>query len=262
MTEADVTDQNLTDEDVTPARRASRFGAPLVAWTAILALLVGVLLGWLVFSPRHPGDDSAEAGFARDMYEHHAQAVDMSLTVLQRTDDEALRGLAYDIATSQANQMGQMEAWIRSWGLSMARPGPRMAWMGHEMHEAPEGAPMPGMATQEELEQLAAAEGEEAEILFLQLMTTHHIAGVEMADAALELAGDPEVLRLARAMSNAQSSEIRLMAEMLAERGSQTREDVSAFLDGEAPAGHDGHEDDAPAGEDEHPEDGDGHDGH
>jgi uncharacterized protein (DUF305 family) len=257
VTGADVTAEERAD-DTASRDGATRFG-PIVAGTAVVALVLGVLLGWLVFSPRHPGDDSAEAGFARDMYEHHAQAVDMSLTVLQRTDDEAVRGLAYDIATSQANQMGQMEAWIRTWGLSMARPGPRMAWMGHEGHEAPEGAPMPGMATQEELEQLAAAEGEEAEILFLQLMTTHHIAGVEMADAALELADEPEVLRLARAMSNAQGAEIRLMAEMLAERGSQTREDVSAFLDGEAPAGHGDHEGDTTPSEDEHSEHGDGH---
>lgn len=238
MTQTGVTDAERTER----AARSSGFGAPLLAGTAVVALLVGVLLGWLVFRPGHPADDSAEAGFARDMYEHHAQAVDMSLIVLQSTEDDAVRGLAYDIASSQANQMGQMEGWIRTWGHSMARPGPRMEWMGHEHHEAAEGAVMPGMATPAEMEQLAAAEGEEADILYLQLMTTHHIAGVEMADAALELVDHPEVTRLAQAMSNAQESEIRLMAEMLTERGSETREDVSQFLGGEAPGDHDGHE--------------------
>src|SRR5690606_23084320 len=58
-----------------PARERWRsFGAPALAVVTIAALCLGTLLGWLVFDPHHPGDDSAEAGFARDMSEHHAQA--------------------------------------------------------------------------------------------------------------------------------------------------------------------------------------------
>lgn len=200
----------------------------MLAGVSVVALLLGVLLGWLVFAPHHPGDDSAEAGFARDMYEHHTQAVEMSLEVLQSTEDDAVRGLAWDIATSQANQMGQMEAWIKSWDLSMARSGPRMEWMGHDDTHTPDGSVMPGMATPAEMTRLADAEGEEADVLFLQLMITHHLAGVDMAEAGLELAEDAEVLRLARAMANAQESEIRLMATMLDERGAEAREDLSA----------------------------------
>ena len=48
---------------------------------AVLAAAAVVLLGlavWLWLSGRTSGDDSAEAGFARDMSEHHAQAVQMA----------------------------------------------------------------------------------------------------------------------------------------------------------------------------------------
>jgi uncharacterized protein (DUF305 family) len=228
-----------------PGERWSRVGAPLLAGLSVVALLLGVLLGWLVFAPHHPGEDSAEAGFARDMYEHHTQAVEMSLEVLQSTEDDAVRGLAWDIATSQANQMGQMEAWIKAWGLSMARSGPRMEWMGHDGAHTPEGSVMPGMATPAEMSQLAEAEGEEADVLFLQLMITHHLAGVDMAEAGLELAEDPEVVRLAQAMANAQDSEIRLMATMLAERGAEPREDLSQL----GTAGSSGDTDDATHGD-------------
>lgn len=217
----------------------------MLAGVSVVALLLGVLLGWLVFAPHHPGDDSAEAGFARDMYEHHTQAVEMSLEVLQSTEDDAVRGLAWDIATSQANQMGQMEAWIKSWDLSMARSGPRMEWMGHDDTHTPDGSVMPGMATPAEMTRLADAEGEEADVLFLQLMITHHLAGVDMAEAGLELAEDAEVLRLARAMANAQESEIRLMATMLDERGAEPREDLSAV----GTAGSPGDTDDATHGD-------------
>lgn len=236
-----ATDHVATDAEATGPRtndateRSSRTIA-VIAGTAILALLVGTLLGWLVFARPAPGDHSVSAGFARDMIEHHAQAVEMSLEVIDSTDDQQIRILATDIASTQGNQMGQMEGWIRTWDLPMARPGDRMEWMtdlaGHD-HGAMEehmaaGAVMPGMATPEQMEQLRSLEGEEADILYLQLMTTHHIAGVDMAQAALDGGVDGEVRRLAAAMVNGQESEIDLMTDMLHARGAQTLEEGGA----------------------------------
>src|SRR3954470_19426249 len=48
-----------------------------------------------------PAADSADAGFARDMAVHHQQAVEMSYIVRDRTADEDIRRLAYDIAQTQ-----------------------------------------------------------------------------------------------------------------------------------------------------------------
>ncbi len=222
MTPASHQDAGAPPQD---RERWARFGAPLLAGTSVLALVIGVLLGWTTFAAHHPGDDSAEAGFARDMSEHHAQAVEMSLLVMQRTEDPAMRRLSYDIASSQANQIGQMEGWLRTWGVPAARGADRMEWMaGHEAHDGHamemEGSDstMPGMATSAELDQLRGSTGAAAEELFLKLMTTHHIAGVDMAEAAVDLVRDPEVLRLARAMAASQQSEIDAMTQLLAER--------------------------------------------
>lgn len=215
-------------------RRWAEVGAPLLAAIAVTALVLGTLLGWLVFADRSPSDTGADAGFARDMSEHHAQAVEMSLLALERTEDLEIRTLAYDIATSQGNQLGQMEAWLRQWELPMARSGDRMAWMdGHDHAAATEasvaegGAPMPGMATDAEMERLRAAQGQEADVLFLQLMTSHHLGGVDMAQAAVTRASDAEVLRLASAMATAQASEIELMVQMLADRGAAPQESLA-----------------------------------
>lgn len=72
---------------------------------------------------------SAEAGFARDMQEHHNQAVELALIVRDRTDDPDTRLLAYDIATSQSQQSGQMFGWLAEWGLPQAPAEPSMTWM-------------------------------------------------------------------------------------------------------------------------------------
>jgi uncharacterized protein (DUF305 family) len=234
------------EEELQPVSPTSRerwrtFGAPALAIVTVVALCLGVLLGWLVLAPDHPGDDSAEAGFARDMSEHHAQAVQMSQLVMQRSEDEDVRRLAVDIDNNQNFERGQMAAWLAEWGLQRARAGERMEWMGHEEHaeDLPPGVPMPGMATPTEIEELTEATGEEAEVLYLQLMTTHHIAGVEMAEAVLDLGQDPEVLATAQRMVDAQTGEVRLMNDMLEERGSQTREDVSEWLSDQGSAAED-----------------------
>lgn len=212
--------------------------APVVALAAAIALGLGLLAGWAVFAPHYPGDDSVDAGFARDMNEHHAQAVQLSLLVMQRTDNPEVRRLATDIATTQANQQGMMTAWLGEWGLPMARSGERMTWMAGHDHAAmtlPDGVAMPGMASPAEIEQLTASSGRDAEVLYLQLMITHHMSGVDMARAGMDGADDPRVVNLARTMVNGQSSEIDLMSDMLAARGAAPREDVSPYLSSGAP---------------------------
>lgn len=178
---------------------------------------------------RTPALHSPDAGFARDMAVHHQQAVEMSFIVRDRTQDEAVRTLAYDIANTQANQRGMMLGWLDLWGLpKVVADEPPMSWMGtgdgHAGHGAAgSGALMPGMATKEELTLLGAAEGRAAEVLYLQLMTVHHEGGVEMAEACARQCRTPVERDLAQGMVDAQLSEITLMADMLKQRGAAPR---------------------------------------
>ncbi|GAB2886744.1 DUF305 domain-containing protein [Streptomyces mayteni] len=200
----------------------------LIAASGSIAVVAALLIGLTALAPADsaaaaPAEESADVGFARDMSVHHQQAVEMSFVIRDRTDDEDVRRLAYDIINTQANQRGMMLGWLEVWGRNKSSGEPPMSWMegdAHGGHEAAgDGALMPGMATDEELAELSAAEGEEAEIRYLQLMTVHHQGGVVMAQAAAEQAGTDEIEHLAAGMVEAQESEIRLMADMLADRG-------------------------------------------
>ncbi|MFG2763903.1 MULTISPECIES: DUF305 domain-containing protein [Streptomyces] len=166
-----------------------------------------------------PAEDSVDAGFARDMAIHHQQAVEMSFIVRDRTDDEDVRRLAYDIINTQANQRGMMLGWLEMWGLPKSAAGPPMKWMGHTFTPTDDGSLMPGMATDAELAALTAAKDEKAEILFLRLMTVHHRAGADMAQAAAGAAKTDAIRNLAEGMVRGQQSEIGLMADMLKDRG-------------------------------------------
>ncbi|MGW6569876.1 DUF305 domain-containing protein [Streptomyces sp. NPDC054975] len=178
-------------------------------------------------APASPTSASADAGFARDMSVHHQQAVEMSFIVRDRTEDADIRRLAYDIANTQANQRGMMLGWLDLWGLPKIESGTEpMAWMGMGGHgdTGPvDGALMPGMATDTELDRLRKASGKEAEILYLQLMTDHHKGGVHMAQGCVDRCSVDVERNLAQGMVDAQQSEIGLMTDLLKERGAKPR---------------------------------------
>ncbi|RAY17327.1 DUF305 domain-containing protein [Actinomadura craniellae] len=190
----------------------------VAALLALVLVAAGAFTVPRLFNGDRPAPDGPEAGFARDMSAHHAQAVRMAFAVRDRSDDEKIRTLAYDIITTQQSQIGMMSAWLDGWRAPHADPAGPMRWMGgHGGHGAP-GGTMPGMATREQLDELEHAQGRAAETLFLDLMITHHRGGVSMARAVLSRTGRPEVLRLARSMVEGQQSEIDLMTRMRAER--------------------------------------------
>jgi uncharacterized protein (DUF305 family) len=173
---------------------------------------------------RTPGAESADAGFARDMAVHHQQAVEMSYLVRDRTKNEEVRRLAYDIAQTQANQRGMLLGWLDLWGLPKVSAEPPMTWMGMGgMASGKDGALMPGMATNTELKKLGTLSGKQAEVLYLQLMTDHHKGGIHMAEGCVAKCTVGVEKKLAQGMADSQQSEIALMADMLKERGAQAR---------------------------------------
>jgi len=192
-------------------RATPRFrGLPSVA-TALIVLTAFLVAFQLWQTARQaPGDDSLEAGFARDMIVHHDQAVAMALLIRDRTTDLRIKSLATDILLTQQNQIGQMLGWLNVWGLSATGAQPAMTWMGH-----PTSGLMPGMATSEELKTLEGSSGENADRLFLQLMIRHHQGAIPMAEEALARSGNTPVRDLARSILAAQQAEIATMEELL-----------------------------------------------
>ncbi len=214
----------------TPARRW---------WVVALVLLGAAALAFAIgrfstfgaqASSATPGTSSPEAGFSRDMQVHHAQAIEMAMEIYRKTEDDELRVLSYDIATSQGGQRGEMFDWLVQWGLPQSG-GPMMAWMtesdaGHG-HGGTTGEPMTdeeareamGMASADEIAALRAATGTEADCRFLSLMIRHHEGAIPMAKALLELGTDPRALEMAQAIENGQTAEIDAMTSMQARLG-------------------------------------------
>lgn len=234
-------DLEHSPQAVVPPGRARLVALAVVA---VVAVIVAALLGYTVgqvntAGANHPSNTSAEAGFARDMQVHHNQGVELAMIVRDRTDDPEVRLLAYDIATTQSQQSGQMYGWLSAWGLPQAGSEPPMTWMTRPGQSADTSSDMtgmtgmtdgsmtgtsmpttsmPGLATPAQIAELKAASGVEAERIFLKLMITHHTGAVEMSRAIVDRASNPMVLDFAQSIIKSQTAEMKVMTDMLAAR--------------------------------------------
>lgn len=169
-------------------------------------------------APDAPVLSGAEIAFIQDMTAHHQQAVAMT-QLLDPEVPHGVAGLARQIGDSQRVEIGMMLGWLRLAGATVTNPEP-MAWMhdaGHDPHAGPQL--MPGMASAAELDALAAARGLESAALFLQLMHRHHVAGVQMAQAADQRLESGPVQQAAREMIQDQSHEVGVMTLLLDQLG-------------------------------------------
>jgi len=151
--------------------------------------------------------------FMQDMILHHYQAVQMTALVKGRTNNKALVDAAGRIDGSQADEI----AFMRNWLLERGHDAPDPANDPHAMHHGGNHATMAGMATPEQMEELAKAKGQDFDRLFLKLMIAHHEGAVKMVAELLEKPGsayDPALHEFINDVNNEQKAEISRMAAM------------------------------------------------
>ena len=188
----------------------------------VIGAAVTLLLGAAAPAPkgiRVAAGGAADIGFSQDMIVHHQQAVTMAQAVLGRAGPGVTQ-MASAIELNQLKEIGEMQGWLSLWNAPQTPSGPPMAWMTSGHHH-PGTAAMPGMASQEEIDQLGRATGKDLDVRFLQLMIRHHEGGVIMTTAAARTAANPQVRGLAALMTADQSQEIATMTGLLAALGHQ-----------------------------------------
>lgn len=186
---------------------------------AIAGLVLGAGIGYYAGdSAATPDFNEVDEGFLQDMRYHHDQAVQMAYFYLTEVDQPhpRLSMFAEEILLSQQMEVGRMIQMLRNFGVSEVNDtGVAMGWMGHEMPVDQ----MDGLASQEQLDEFAAATGDDASRLFAELMIAHHRGGVDMAEYAVDYAENDAVRSFAESMIRGQSAEItelRAVADELA----------------------------------------------
>jgi len=160
--------------------------------------------------------------FMQNMIPHHAQAVVMAELVETRTNRKEIVDVAGRINASQADEIKFMQDWLTERGESL-EPA---AGSGHEGHNL-----MEGMATDEQLKQLADSEGVDFDRLFLELMIPHHEGALTMVDNLTDQPGsayDPVLFDFTNDIVNDQRDEIERMSAVLSSLSSDDRVGLSS----------------------------------
>lgn len=215
---------NPDETDSTPSARSPWWQGFLPRsarqrWVAVVALLfLAGCLGYLIGSESsRPPASRVDVGFLQDMVIHHQQAVLMATIATGRAEDPVVRIFANEILILQNREIGLMGALLDQRGRANRYDDdrPAMDWMDTPVPTEL----MPGMASEQQLDQLKAASGRDFDMLFLQLMRAHHLGGVEMASYAAENAAGGDVRKLAARIALYQRLEVNEFDQALQRLG-------------------------------------------
>lgn len=157
--------------------------------------------------------NQADITFAQGMIPHHAQAIMMSAMAAQRAGSPQVKDLAARIRAAQQPEIDQMTRFLRAWNAPVPDTNSPMGGMGQMDHAAGDG--MPGMMSDDQMQQLGQATGEAFDRMFLQMMITHHQGAIAMAETELKDGQNPEARALAQRIIGDQQREITEMQSLL-----------------------------------------------
>lgn len=157
--------------------------------------------------------NDADTMFAQMMIPHHEQAVQMSEVMLAKDDlDPDIEALANKIVAAQGPEIDQLKTMLETWGEPTSMESGGMEGMDHGSDS---GAGMEGMMTEEQMQELEAAEGTEAAEMYLTMMTAHHRGAIDMAQEEVAEGQNPQAIEMAQKVIEDQESEIQEMERLL-----------------------------------------------
>ncbi|MFI9585929.1 DUF305 domain-containing protein [Streptomyces sp. NPDC052236] len=152
--------------------------------------------------------NDADVSFAKEMIQHHRQAVDMAEMADTRASSSEVKELATKIKGAQDPEIKTMSGWLTSWGEDV--PADMDGMEGHDMSSA-----MPGMMSSEDMDRMEKASGAAFDKMFLEMMIKHHEGAVEMAKSEKTDGKYAAAKKLADDVIAAQTAEIDQMKKLL-----------------------------------------------
>ncbi len=173
----------------------------------------------------HMPDDSAstdhnntDVAFATEMIQHHAQALQMVDMTVGRDLDPKFEELTVAIRDAQAPEIEAMSDWLQDWNEKVPSTV-RDHVNSHGTHDMEgmddTGMGMPGMMSQDDMDQLADASDASFEDMWLSMMIEHHEGAIEMAELEQTEGEYAPAVELAKDIVASQSVEIDTMRALL-----------------------------------------------
>jgi uncharacterized protein (DUF305 family) len=189
----------------------------------LMALLLALVSGVWADAPVEGRAGRAELRFLEGMIDHHQMALDMAQDCLKKASAETVRALCQNIISAQSAEIETMRGWLLAWYNVDYQPTamtdmPMGGHGGMGSHGGMGGQPhtdppmMMGM-----MAGLNRLKGLDYDIAWLEAMIDHHDDALHMAERILKRAVHPELRELAEAIISAQTAEIEVMEQLIAE---------------------------------------------
>jgi uncharacterized protein (DUF305 family) len=167
--------------------------------------------------------------FMQGMIHHHAQAVEMTAMIEERTTNKNVRKIGAKISQSQVDEINFMKRWLNIRGENTEMQTKKMSnmemtGMDHSMHG--NQSMMPGMLSDKQMEALRTSIGAKFDELFLKGMIQHHEGALVMVKDLFATAGagqDAEIFNFASDVDTGQRGEIKIMQEMLSKKSKKEK---------------------------------------
>ena len=172
--------------------------------------------------------NDADVAFAQMMIVHHQGAIQMADLAPSRAQNQDVLALASRIKAAQAPEIDQMTSWLTAWGAAAPSmmSGSATSGMGGMDHgggmdmggttsAAESSVSMPGMMSEDQMQQLESASGAAFDQMFLELMIVHHQGAIEMAETEIADGSNPEAVALAQKIKSDQTAEIAEIQALL-----------------------------------------------
>ncbi len=198
-----TSDESLSDD---AAQRLLRLVLIVLVAAVVTGLFAGAAIWALGADDEPPAQMNAvDVGFLQDMLDHHEQALTISNLYLDNQPQGDAAPYAREVIMFQTRDLGWMNDWLAEEGYAPGAPDrTAMVWMD----EPTPVAEMTGMQTPERLQELSDARGAEADRLFFEIMSAHHLGGAHMADHAAANGARDTITEFAEAVSRNQRIEV------------------------------------------------------
>ncbi|WP_341241314.1 DUF305 domain-containing protein [uncultured Nocardioides sp.] len=196
-------------------------GATLLAASLATSLVAcgGDEAGTTTTEPSATEHNEADVAFARDMVQHHAQAVAMVELTRERDLDPEVAQLAEGIRDAQVPEIETFSDWLGEWDeevpptmLDHANAGHGSGDMSETMEDMDDA--MPGMMSGADMDALQDAGGD-FQTMWLEMMIEHHEGAIEMARTEQQDGRYRPAVELAAEIEESQGAEIETMRDLL-----------------------------------------------
>ena len=146
--------------------------------------------------------NDADITFLQDLLPHHVQTGTMTDLARTKATSPKVKALATRIKAEQDQQITRIHDLLGAWGVPITAG------------DSGNGQ-VPGILSDQQMQQLSSASGSEFDQAFLRLMIDHQQGAIQLAQTELAQGSDPQARRIAQDTVTRQQTQVNQMQKML-----------------------------------------------